>query len=274
MRRDDTNPHLLHSTQLLKIGTNPACHFWKQRQPGNHATFVDTDSGAAVAVAFSANATISVTKARSVHAMLQKSGSELQAALAASGVLKPLSGNQSSHYLDVAAFVECFSSFHFVFVGDEARRIRSDYEVLCTCMLFALHADCPCSQFVRSLPWCCRSPDIVLHPYQTRKDLTSRGNSAQNATASKTEVRKELRQKLLQECLKLPAELEELQDAATHSQDSDNAKLKKFRKITKWEGHWVQCESCHTWRKTSKDEHDHYIGKPFACKFIGVQCKH
>ena len=269
-KRLDTNPHLLHSTQLLKIGTNPAYHFWNQRHRGNHASFVDTDSGAAVAVSFCANEVIPKARARRVYELLHKSGADLQSALIALEMLKPLPGKQSRFYLDVAVFVQCFSGFHFVFFGDEARRYHEDYNVLCTCMLFAMHADCPCSQFARALPWCCRSPDIALHPYPTRKDLAAHSNSKQQALPTKADVRKDLRQQLLSDCLKRFPEQQDIDEDVEEIHEEVSVKLKKFRKVLHWEGHWVQCDSCDKWRKIDREDASQLISNQWPAKRLAA----
>ena len=195
----DTNPHLLHSTQLLKVGTNPAYHLGAQREHGNHVRLIDTEDGAAVAVSFSANETISPDRAQSVHNLLGLGGADLRSALVDIGVLQRVPGKESTLHLNVASFVECFSSFHFVFLKGEAHRFHTDYDLLRTCTLFAMHADCPCSQFARALPWLCRAPDLILHQHPTRKALAKHLTHGDLRPAGKAEARKGLRQLLLQE---------------------------------------------------------------------------
>lgn len=182
-------------------------------------------------------------------------------------------------------FHEHFVNVNFVFLGNEARRFHENHSVLCTCLLFAMHSDCPCSVFVRSLPWKCREPDVNLHDFPTRGAVAESFARKRERPETPQELRQKLRQTLLKNLLEPPAPRVKVSVVLERSDVTSTAVmksreevpeeplLKKFRRVQNWEGHWVQCDECKNWLKATKLEHDSYVSKAFHCKYVNVRCK-
>ena len=77
----------------------------------------------------------------------------------------------------------------------------------------------------------------------------------------------------VKECIKRPAEHTGNASPVDEPQALGRSGLKKYRRLTGWQGHWVQCDACHSWRKVTAAEQHAYQEHAFVCHMIGVHCK-
>jgi hypothetical protein len=206
LRFDDINPFLLHSETLLKIGVSPTYHYWKNRDAETHIIVEDDDVGAIVAVARNANMILEEGVVNDARALLYSGKDALQKRLQQCGVCTtdPTSGEV---ILATTKFQEHLVDVVFVFVGDRARAWHAWPHVQCTCLLFALHSECPHCLFARPLKLKSREADVNLDDYPTnlnvgdhwRRDKNPTANTAAARASAKKKARQETRSRLLSE---------------------------------------------------------------------------
>ena len=88
IRVHDINPHLLYNPQLLKIGTSPTAHYWKNREGRNHVVMENVKDGAILAAAANANLALDEVVVRHALELLQLSGDALRERLLSCNVLQ------------------------------------------------------------------------------------------------------------------------------------------------------------------------------------------
>ena len=88
IRVHDINPHLLYNPQLLKIGTSPTAHYWKNREGRKHVVMENVKDGAILAVAANANLALDEVVVRHALELLQLSGDALRERLLSCNVLQ------------------------------------------------------------------------------------------------------------------------------------------------------------------------------------------
>ena len=167
MHVDKINPHLLYNTALLKIGTSPACHYWKSKQSPNYVILCNDPSGAIVAVAANANITLNPNVVQQAYAMLNCGGETLRELLLRCEVIAK-DGTSGAFVLETARFRDYLVDIHFVFFEAKARDWHTGHVIACTCILFVLHTECSHCLFARCFNLACRPADVNLEDYPTR----------------------------------------------------------------------------------------------------------
>ena len=206
MRFNQISQYLLHSDALLKIGMSPTYHFYQMRENGNHIIIEDDENGSTIAIARNAHMTLDPVVVRNAFSLLSCGGAELDERLRDIGVcvIDPPSGEV---VLDTKQFHNHLVDVAFVFVGNRAKEWHVWPEIICTCLLFALHAECPHCLFAKSLNLQSRQADVNLSDYPTRqsvgdsfrRDRKPTENAAAMRAAAKKKARSETRNRLLSE---------------------------------------------------------------------------
>ena len=142
-----------------------------------------------------------------------------------------------------------------------------------------MYAQCPHELFVRALPWKCRSPDVDLHPYASRTDVSRASRKQAAKPVSKAKARSNARALTLAEFF--PSRKHAKAAGKEHGERPEvqldvptRPPLKKFRRLKDWDGDWVRCDLCNAWQKVTHAEVEALKHRSFVCADIGVACKH
>ena len=171
--------------------------------------------------------------------------------------------------LDLVAIQRHFGALHLVFLHGRASVYQPKWTRLCTCLLSALHGQCPHQLFARALPLLAASPDIMLHPYVSQSEESRNIRQVKpTPAAARQHDRRNARQAILTEFFG-NAEV-------VHKEETIEAEapvLRLRRQVRQWQGHWVRCDACLEWRKVTAAEQDDFRDGAFQCAFIKLQCK-
>ena len=84
----DINPDLLHNAELIKIGSNPAYHYYQNRANGNFVKLTDEDHGAIVGVASSADCNVNKEDAEFVYSCIFMGVQQITDAFKMKGIIQ------------------------------------------------------------------------------------------------------------------------------------------------------------------------------------------
>ena len=265
---DEINPDFLHNIALLKVGSNPAFHYYTNRASGNVVKIKDEADGAILGVASCANACLDPGVVRDVVSFLHMNVEELKNVFREKGIV--CADGCGVDCLHIDSFQKYFMDVHVVLVGEKACKFHHRSEVICICLFFALYGECMHTLFVRALPLACRHTDVNLHAYATRKEVadTHSGSKRSKQTATRREATKSARHLILHGMMPVKR-------SAAHigEPDPQTQPVRKFRKLKKWNGDWLQCDECEAWVKCTADELGEYSDRGFVCNMLRLNCK-
>jgi hypothetical protein len=134
--------------------------------------------------------------------------------------------------LDTAKFQEHLVDVYFVFLEDRATKWHPWPQVVCTCLLFALHAECPHCLFARALSLKCRAADVKLDDFPSRQSVhdhfrqVGRRSAAGARAEAKKKARADVRDRLLTEFFPHAAPHSRTPPAVTETGKAGTASLK------------------------------------------------